>query len=592
MDKIHGDLFVDMLAAPFSRRGSFIAFANSTNGQDLIGKCTLWLCNCRIMMNAMSMDMNANNGFRQIRLELVKDGKVLPALISTTPYEVILSSRRGSVKFVIGERKLVMCTGSDGLSLRITPMPRFMAPVALDTQDGCGTKLINFGATKLLMLPLAGTLNQGDRFIEIVPDSNGVIRLGLEEFLLDPVHRPLDKYPSYDECVASVKADFDGYCAKVCPSLPAKYEPQRLQALWNTWSLTVDPDGEAPYTRTMVKMIHSIFESAFVWQQPMQAIWLSKDLKLAWDIFVAGFDHLDANGRMIDSLGFRKNVGGDGLKPPIHGMSLLWLMDNCDFASIPKDEKEYVWEGMLRWTEYFIKFRDKDNDGLMEFQNQIETGWEDSPYYYEIGFPCASPDLNAFIALAMESLARLGRDIGKPEDVCAKWEAASKVLVAKIVEKFWDGEHWFAFNALTGAKSGGTNISLYCALVLGNRLPKDVIDKSIDLIFSPNGFNTQYGLASETLDSDSFRHGFTAGSIIVPAELLMVLGLEACGRADLAGQVANNYCAIMRDHGFYHIHNALTGREDRSLTAFGEPGLFWSAWASSCYIWMAAKYGA
>ena len=591
MEKIHGDLFVDPLAAPFSRRGSFFTFANNTNGQDLIGKCTLWLCNCRININAMSMDLNAPNGFRQVRLELVKNGKVLPALISTTPYEVVLSSRHGSVRFVIGERKLVMCEGADGLGLRVTPTPRFMGPAALDTQEGNDTKIINFGMTRLLLIPFEGKLTQTPAFVELAPGDNGRIRLGFEEFLLDPVHRPIEKYPSYDECLASVKADFDDFCERVCPALPAKYEPGRLQALWNTWNLMVDPDGEAAYTRTMVKMIHSIFESAFVWQQPMQAVWLSRDLELAWEIFTAGFDHLDANGRMADSLGFRKNVGGDGLKPPIHGMTLLWLMDNCDFASIPKEGKEYVWDGMVRWTEYFLNFRDKDGDGLIEFQNQLETGWEDSPYYYEIGFPCASPDINAFIALAMESIARLGRDIGKSGDVCAKWDAMSKELIAKMVEKFWDGKRWFAFNSLTGEKSGDTNISVYCPLVLGDRLPKDIIGKSIDFIFGPDGFDTPFGLASESLTSDGFRHGFTAGSIIVPAEFIMVLGLEACGRGDLAKKVANDYCAIMRDHGFYHIHNALTGREDRSLTAFGEPGLFWSAWASSCYIWMAAKYG-
>ena len=591
MEKIHGDNFVNLLDAPFSRRGSFFAFANNTNGQDLIGKCTLWLCNCRININAMSMDIYAPNGFRQVRLDLVKNGKVLPALISTTPYEVILSSRHGSVKFVIGERKLVMCRGVDGIGLRITPTPRFMGPAALDTQEGNDTKIINFGATRILLLPFTGKLIQTSAFAEISPDSNGVIQLGFEEFLLDPVHRPMGEYPSYEKCLASVKEDFDGFCDSVCPSLPAKYEPGRIQSLWNTWNMIVDPDGEAAYTRTMVKMIHSIFESAFVWQQPMQAVWLSRNLKLAWEIFMAGFDHLDENGRMIDSLGFRKNVGGDGLKPPIHGMTLLWLMENCDFASIPKEEKEFVWDGMRRWTEYFMNFRDKDRDGIMEFQNQMETGWEDSPYYYEIGFPCASPDLNAFIALAMESLARLGRDAGKPEDVCVKWENASKELVGKIVEKFWDGERWFAFNSITGERSETANISLYCPLVLGGRLPKDIIDKSIDFMFSPDGFNTPYGLASEGLTSDNFKHGFTAGSIIVPAEFIMVLGLEACSRADLAKQVANDYCAIMRDHGFFHIHNALIGREDRSLTAFGEPGLFWSAWASSCYFWMAALYG-
>ena len=591
MEKIRGDLFADLLEAPLSRRGSFFAFANDLRGEDLIGKCTLWLCNCRINLFAMT-SFNTSNGFRQIKLELVKDGNVLPALISTTPYEVILSSRYGSVRFVIGERKLVMCRGEDGLSLRVTPTQRFLIPPVMDTFDEDGTKILGFGATRLLAIPFAGQLTHNASMIELAPDEKGVIQLGLEDFVLDPVGRPIAEYPSYDDCLASVKADFDGYCARVCPSLPEKYEPMRLQALWQTWHMTVDPDGESDYKHTMVKMIHSIFESAFVWQQPMQAVWLSNDLELAWEIFISSFSHLDANGRMVDALSYRASQGSDALKPPIHGMCLLWLMDNCDFASISKESKEFVWDGLRRWTEYFFKFRDKDRDGLAEFLHPLETGWEDAPYYDTMGFPSASPDLNAFLALAMEALGRLGRDIGKPDDACAYWDNLSKELIKKIVDSFWDGERWFAFNAKTGKRSDTATVSLYMPLVLGKRLPQDIIDKSIEFIFSPDGFATPYGLASEGLTSDHFKHGFTRGSIIVPTEFLMVLGLEECGRSDLASQVANNYCAILRDNGLYHIHNALTGKGDRSLTAFGEPGLFWSAWASSCYIYMAGKYGA
>ena len=590
MDKIKGDFFVNPLESPFSRRGSFISLANDINGEDLIGKCNLWLCNSRINMAAM-LDFNSGNGFRQVKLELVRDGKALPALISTTPYEVVLSSRHGSARFVIGERKLVMCRGEDGLTLRVTPTQRFWLPSVIDTLDENGTIIVSFGATRLLLTPFAGSLVNVGASVDIVPDGSGVIQVGFEDFVLDPVARPIAEYPTYDECVASVKADFDGFCESVYPSLPAKYEPMRLKALWQTWSMMVDPDGESDYKHTMVKMIHSIFEAAFVWQQPKQAIWLSNNLALAWEIFMSGFAHLDANGRMTDALGYRESVGGDGLKPPIHGMSLLWLMDNTDFASISKESKEFVWEGMRRWTEYFLNFRDRDRDGLAEFQHPLETGWEDAPYYDTIGFPCASPDLNAFLALAMESLGRLGRDIGKPEDVCERWESKSKALVAKIVESFWDGERWFAFNARTHARSDTATISLYVPLILGKRLPQDVIDKSIEFMFGPDGFATPYGLATEGVTSDYFKHGFTRGSVIVPAEHIMVVALEACGRLDLAKRVANDYCAILRDHGLFHIHNALTGREDRSLTAFKEPGLFWSAWASSCYLWMAARYG-
>ena len=141
------------------------------------------------------------------------------------------------------------------------------------------------------------------------------------------------------------------------------------------------------------------------------------------------------------------------------------------------------------------------------------------------------------------------------------WMARSEALVQKIIEKFWDGEKWIAFNPATGAKSTTLNISLYMPLLLGKRLPQEIIDKSIETIFSPDGFDTPYGLASEGLTSDFFRHGFTGGSVITPAQFLMVLAFEACGRPDLAKKVAVNYCRAMKNHGFFHIYNALTGEE-------------------------------
>ena len=73
--------------------------------------------------------------------------------------------------------------------------------------------------------------------------------------------------------------------------------------------------------------------------------------------------------------------------------------------------------------------------------------------------------------------------------------------------------------------------------------------------------------------------------------MLMVMAFEECGRPDLAKKVALDYCRALKNHGFFHIYNALTGEEDRSLTAFGERGLFWSAWTSSCYFYLANKYG-
>jgi hypothetical protein len=69
------------------------------------------------------------------------------------------------------------------------------------------------------------------------------------------------------------------------------------------------------------------------------------------------------------------------------------------------------------------------------------------------------------------------------------------------------------------------------------------------------------------------------------------MALEQCGYLAEAKEAALSYCRTLQRCGFFHICNALTGREDRSLTAFGEKQLFWSGWTSSCYFFLADRYG-
>ncbi|MBO6011106.1 MAG: hypothetical protein J6P71_04835 [Oscillospiraceae bacterium] len=159
-----------------------------------------------------------------------------------------------------------------------------------------------------------------------------------------------------------------------------------------------------------------------------------------------------------------------------------------------------------------------------------------------------------------------------------------------MIDMLWTGERWVAKNVRTGQTADSLSLPMFCALILGKRLPQEIIDKTVDFIWN-NGFVTPYGFASESVHSPFFKHGFTGGSVIVPAQFIMCLALEAVGRGDLAKEMGLRYARTLRDNGMFHIHNALTGAGERGLVAFGEKELFWSSWASSCYLFMAERYG-
>jgi len=583
---LESSCFVDLLSTPFSRRGSYLAFANRNNGDSQFGKNTLYLATCKGGGSGMS-DLNAQNSCRQVSMELIHEGQCLPTVISTTPAEVILQSEKGCARFCIAEKSLILGKSTDGLSLRLgTPRGIFGgAPLELPN----GTWRFTFSDDIGLLIVFRGKVQAmpGGGFL-IQPDAEGVFEFGIEEYSIDPGARPLDSYPEYSAAVAAVQKEFDDFCESLYPELPEEFEPMRRQALWTTWSLLVDPDGTTAYKHTMVKMMRVIFESAFGWQQAMQAIFLSKNTRLAWDVLQSCFDHQDVNGRIEDAISHRSGLGAS-MKPPFQGAALEWLMDHCDLSEIPVEEKRLVYDRMSKWTEFFFRFRDLDGDGIWENQGPIETGWEDAAYFYA-GFPLASPDMNAYTVMMMDALAKLGREIGVSESDCEAWTARADELTRKIISMFWDGERWIVRNIRSGAVADSLSLPMFAALILGRRLPQEIIDKTVDFIWN-NGFVTPYGLASESPKSPYFAHGFTAGSVIVPAQLIMCLALEAAGKPELAKEMGLRYARTLRDNGMFHIHNALNGKGERGLVAFGEKQLFWSSWASSCYLFFADRYG-
>ena len=586
--------FISLSDAPFSRRGSYLGFFMDTNGVELFGKPKLYISNVR-----------GNGPYRQIQAQIIKDGHPLPTVISSTESEVILESLAGSFRFCIGERKFVRIKGTDGLTLRLIPNLGRFGGTLVDLKDG--TWQFSFNTTTALLLTFTGKLQPFGRMsgslegatgasFDIVPDENGVVDVGVEEYFIDAIHRPLEEYPSYEECVRSYQDEFDAFCEEVCPSLPEAWEPMRRKALWTIFGLMVEPDdndaGETIFKHSMIKMLHGTFEHVSGWQQAMHVICLSeKDPKLCWTILRGLFDYQDANGRIADIL-TDVNWPRNAMKPPIQGLALMHLLDkDPQLAAVSREDAEHIYQGIVRWSEFFFLCRDRNNDGLMENIGAVETGWEDAPYF-NVGFPLASLDMNSYLAIQLEAQARLGRLLGKDEAVCAGFEARSKEMVQKIIKAFWDGEKWTAYNSDTGKRSATETISLMSALILGKRLPQDIIDKTVATLWAKGKYLTPYGLATEALDSPYFNHAFAQGSIIPPAQLIFCLALEACGRFDLAKEAGLNYIGNLKANGLFHTHNALTGKPERGMVAFDEKFLFWSAWSSSIYLYMSKRYGA
>jgi hypothetical protein len=78
--------------------------------------------------------------------------------------------------------------------------------------------------------------------------------------------------------------------------------------------------------------------------------------------------------------------------------------------------------------------------------------------------------------------------------------------------------------------------------------------------------------------------------VVTPVHIIFPLAFEALGRMDLAKRIAREYCDLLKSTGFYHFHNAISGEPSIGSAMGVEKTLFWSAWTSSCYLFLADRY--
>ena len=108
-------------------------------------------------------------------------------------------------------------------------------------------------------------------------------------------------------------------------------------------------------------------------------------------------------------------------------------------------------------------------------------------------------------------------------------------------------------------------------MLLGDRLPEAVREALVREALE-GGLLTMHGVASESPQSAAYEpDGYWRGPIWAPTTYLVIEGLRACGRSDLADDVAARFLVTVRQGGFAENFEATTGLPLR------DRGYSWSA---------------
>jgi hypothetical protein len=448
----------------------------------------------------------------------------------------------------------------------------------------------------LLLIPIEGRLNVEapwnwrltySEYIKarFLPNADNHMEFAIEEFL-DREGQKRPSYPSYEESLQLVREDFDGFLENFSPLKNPLYESVRKQAVWTTWSHIVSPARRIK--RPMVMMMHIYMAHCSGWQQATQAMALASDMQLAYQLLLSMYDFQGEDGMIADVVSDLWGQMKAG-KPPFQGFALLWIMKNCDFSKFSKEQIKSLYEPICRQTDWWLAHRVLPGKTLPFYGNPDESGWDDATVYLH-SCQMVTPDIVTYLILQAEALGRMAR-ILDDENTAEKWDKLANRMLNEMLSKMWNGDRFASLYPDTEEPFETGSLCAYQPLLLGKRLPENIIDKMAADLAAEGCLLTPYGVASEPLDSHymDVLTGWTNGPVIAPMQLQIVIGLREAGREDLSREIANRYCTAVAKNGFFHIYNPFTGRGMDK----GRDGVLhqhWTSWCSSIFLIIASGY--
>lgn len=540
----------------FSRGGAWIALSIDNVKY---GAGALYLTTNRGMRTH-----NKAIGVNLFRIYPTHDGHRVPfAVQAMSASELALHTRYGDVRFTFADTAKLMAEGDPGMGLLWT---RKCEPYELikPRKDGAWESAQR-AAGPLCFKGLEGStftfkdtwnwydLNCGSVEGYTIPGPDGRFSMVCEEFSYAAKVR--DSYPTYAEAKADMQADWEAFLNKM-PHYIQPYEKKREETAYVLWTHLVGPTQTTP--NWMLMMFPGEMDSA--WQLLQNGVALQEQGEISRSLILAPLQRQGEDGQLAD--GYDEAFLSTGsYKPNVYGFGLKNVMKHHDLAKEwSREELEALYVGAGKWADWFMAYRDDDGDGLPGFEGGNENGFDEVTAYWD-SLSLATPDLCAQEVLNFEAVGDLAKLLGK-DDEAAVWYKKSTDLLERMIDRMWDGEHFVALKQYTHEPIfSGSNMH-YIPLVLGKRLPQNIIDKMTADLMVEGKLLSPYGLASENMDSDVFEVTgvkMGCGPISPPGQLFILAGMWEAGKKEEAKMIIDRYLCRMMDGGFSHFINPVSG---------------------------------
>ncbi|MDR2370435.1 MAG: hypothetical protein LBD71_03050 [Treponema sp.] len=527
-----------------------------------------------------------------VKIEPVFNGQVLPYTCTATPGVLTMETIQGKMEICFDGGETVLFRTNKGVGVHFT---MFYEPhdLFLDRLDGTvhtHYKLIGeflfectHGKLRHNGFWIGSKMTPMTNYVDYLPGEDGKAE-GYIHYAPNSVNRPV-KLNDFDKAVQDSRADYEDWCKKY-PEVPEKYAEAWRTAIYAVWICYAAPHG-AMKGGIMYMQKSGPFCRAMAWHQGYHAMTVCRaDLDTAVQLLYSIFGYQDEYGQVPDSV---NDIYWDMhcTKPPFQGFAFDYIVSHAGFDKFTREHCEKLYVPFCRWIDWWRNFRDADGNGLIDYSHADESGWDDGSMFSK-GTPVETPDISAFLVLLMEAVSKMAGKLGK-KDEAEKWLADSKVMFDDMIKTFWNGEKFVGRIAKTHETVDVESIAMYQPIILGKRLPEEIIEKIAARISRPD-FLTDEGLASESKNSPYYAMGssFMLGRVVGPVQLMLAIGLFNAGKKELAGKIAAAWCDFVLGYGLVNMRrDSLVLDDPASIVPPLVPGSGWGSWSSAIFILLA-----
>ena len=270
-------------------------------------------------------------------------------------------------------------------------------------------------------------------------------------------------------------------------------------------------------------------------------------------------------------------VDADVTKPPL----LAWAAYKLYEEDGDSEFLDEIYEPIVRCNNWWFEKNDVDGNGLCEYQHPFSSGLDDSPLWDE-GVPVESPDLNTYLYLQQEALAKIARVIGQKDD-SEMWQQHAQEMARRMIDLAWDADSGLFWASRNGSRVNvRTPFNLF-PLITG-QMPADISSRLVAHLTDERQFWSRYPVPTVAMDDPKYDpNQMWRGPTWVNVNYLLIEGLQRSGYPELASDLRQRTLdLICSRNDIYEYYHPVSGENPpNAASMFG--------WSSAVFIDLAIQ---